>query len=175
MPPRPLPGEPLPLDLLNTAWIAADGRHDLLAEKAGAREWLELHGLEGPSGAGARRKLIDTREALRALLEDRAGAAPRAAVNAVLAHGVERTELTGAGLSRALEAPAGWVVPWRCATALFELLDARGDRIKACANPECVLWFLDVSRPGTRRWCSMATCGNRDKAVRHGRITGKAV
>jgi predicted RNA-binding Zn ribbon-like protein len=52
---------------------------------------------------------------------------------------------------------------------MVTLLETRADRIRGCANPECVLWFLDTSRPGTRRWCSMASCGNRDKAVRHGR------
>ncbi|MFG2951443.1 CGNR zinc finger domain-containing protein [Streptomyces adustus] len=24
-------------------------------------------------------------------------------------------------------------------------------------------WFLDTSRPGNRRWCSMGTCGNQSK------------
>jgi predicted RNA-binding Zn ribbon-like protein len=36
-------------------------------------------------------------------------------------------------------------------------------RIQACANPECRVLFVDRSRPGTRRWCSMETCGNRAK------------
>jgi predicted RNA-binding Zn ribbon-like protein len=30
-----------------------------------------------------------------------------------------------------------------------------------------VLWFYDTTRNGTRRWCSMAICGNRAKAHRH--------
>ncbi|WP_279579087.1 CGNR zinc finger domain-containing protein [Fodinicola feengrottensis] len=36
-------------------------------------------------------------------------------------------------------------------------------RVHACANPDCSALFLDSSRPGTRRWCSMDTCGNRAK------------
>jgi predicted RNA-binding Zn ribbon-like protein len=33
-------------------------------------------------------------------------------------------------------------------------------RVRGCANPTCGALFLDSSRPGTRRWCSMDTCGN---------------
>lgn len=36
-------------------------------------------------------------------------------------------------------------------------------RLKNCANPDCRIIFLDTSRPGARRWCSMDTCGNRAK------------
>lgn len=37
---------------------------------------------------------------------------------------------------------------------------AHRQRIRRCKNPECQLWFLDLSRPGQRAWCSMARCGN---------------
>lgn len=36
-------------------------------------------------------------------------------------------------------------------------------RVRPCASPTCGALFLDHSRPGTRRWCSMDTCGNRAK------------
>ncbi|SHL93409.1 CGNR zinc finger domain-containing protein [Actinacidiphila paucisporea] len=36
-------------------------------------------------------------------------------------------------------------------------------RLHACASPDCGALFLDHSRPGTRRWCSMDICGNRAK------------
>jgi predicted RNA-binding Zn ribbon-like protein len=165
--PRPLTGEPLPLDLLNTTWIAADGPHDLLADEPGARLWLDAHGFDAPADARARRALRDAREAMRELLLDRSAIEP---INAVLEHGARRPVVSAAGVGDEVDAPAAWRVPWICAAALVELLEARGDRIRGCANPECVLWFLDTSRPGTRRWCSMAACGNRDKALRHGRI-----
>lgn len=38
-------------------------------------------------------------------------------------------------------------------------------RIKQCEGNGCPLWFLDVSKNGKRRWCSMAVCGNRAKAA----------
>jgi predicted RNA-binding Zn ribbon-like protein len=36
-------------------------------------------------------------------------------------------------------------------------------RLRPCASPTCGALFLDHSRPGTRRWCSMDVCGNRAK------------
>lgn len=36
-------------------------------------------------------------------------------------------------------------------------------RIRQCAADDCPLVFVDTSRPGTRRWCSMERCGNRHK------------
>ncbi len=37
--------------------------------------------------------------------------------------------------------------------------------IRRCANPKCRLFFYDDSRTHRRRWCSMATCGNRHKVA----------
>lgn len=39
------------------------------------------------------------------------------------------------------------------------------ERLHAC--PRCGWLFVDTSRGGKRRWCSMQTCGNREKASRH--------
>jgi predicted RNA-binding Zn ribbon-like protein len=38
-------------------------------------------------------------------------------------------------------------------------------RVKECARPDCTLLFVDASRSGRRRWCSMDACGNRAKTV----------
>ena len=37
-------------------------------------------------------------------------------------------------------------------------------RVRVCAAEDCELFFVDASRPGRRRWCSMERCGNRAKA-----------
>jgi predicted RNA-binding Zn ribbon-like protein len=42
-------------------------------------------------------------------------------------------------------------------------------RIKRCEGVNCAIPFLDTSRPGTRRWCSMERCGNRAKVTAHRR------
>ena len=39
--------------------------------------------------------------------------------------------------------------------------------IKNCEWPACNLYFLDVSKNGKRRWCTMSVCGNRAKAAAH--------
>ena len=39
--------------------------------------------------------------------------------------------------------------------------------VKKCESPTCVLHFLDTTRGGRRRWCSMAVCGNRAKQAAH--------
>ena len=38
------------------------------------------------------------------------------------------------------------------------------DLVRKCENPECILYFYDISKNHRRRWCSMAGCGNRAKA-----------
>ena len=38
-------------------------------------------------------------------------------------------------------------------------------RVRTCAG--CTLLFIDRSRPGTRRWCSMERCGNRNKTAHY--------
>ena len=47
-------------------------------------------------------------------------------------------------------------------------------KIKACAQPDCRMLFLDASRSSRRRWCSMDRCGSRakGKTFRH-RHNGK--
>jgi predicted RNA-binding Zn ribbon-like protein len=47
------------------------------------------------------------------------------------------------------------------------LVGAQLRRVRQCVNPACGWLFLDDSKSGTRRWCSMSTCGNRAKAHRH--------
>jgi predicted RNA-binding Zn ribbon-like protein len=39
--------------------------------------------------------------------------------------------------------------------------------VKACEGPTCTLLFADHTRGRTRRWCSMALCGNRAKQAAH--------
>ncbi|WP_416799052.1 CGNR zinc finger domain-containing protein [Ciceribacter azotifigens] len=40
-------------------------------------------------------------------------------------------------------------------------------RLKRCAGVNCGWFFFDRSKPGRRRWCDMATCGNAAKYARH--------
>ena len=47
------------------------------------------------------------------------------------------------------------------------IVGADAARVRQCANDRCLWLFLDDSKNGTRRWCSMQACGNRAKAHRH--------
>src|SRR5690348_11999527 len=150
MDPRPLTGEPLALDLLNTEWIAGGQRRDLLAEAFA--EWG--HPDADPAA------LTTTRAAIRSALDGDPDA-----LNAVLAHGALVDRLGPDGPERALRVDdERWRLPWLAAQNLLELLRDHPNRIRTCANHDCVLWFYDGSRSGKRQWCSMATCGNRAKA-----------
>ncbi|CAL9498563.1 CGNR zinc finger domain-containing protein [Streptomyces sp. enrichment culture] len=44
---------------------------------------------------------------------------------------------------------------------------AYGHRVRECGAHDCHLLFVDTSRPGRRRWCSMERCGNRQKVRAH--------
>jgi predicted RNA-binding Zn ribbon-like protein len=60
------------------------------------------------------------------------------------------------------------------AREMIELLSGPfSGRIRECASGDCPLVFVDTSRPGARRWCSMERCGNRHKlrALRARRAT----
>jgi predicted RNA-binding Zn ribbon-like protein len=48
-----------------------------------------------------------------------------------------------------------------------ELTGGDPARIRVCASDSCQDIFYDGSRTSRRRWCDMATCGNRAKAARH--------
>ena len=57
---------------------------------------------------------------------------------------------------------------WPVALSAAELLAAPDRaRVGVCADERCGWLFLDTSKSGRRRWCSMEGCGNRAKARRH--------
>jgi predicted RNA-binding Zn ribbon-like protein len=50
---------------------------------------------------------------------------------------------------------------------VHEIANGRPERFRICDNETCRWVFFDASPTGRRRWCSMASCGNRAKARRH--------
>ena len=88
-------------------------------------------------------------------------------LGAVLPH--RRLERIGTRLqwsweeSETLERPL-----WPVVLTTAELLaDVRRRRLRDCPVPDGCGWlFLDTSKNGSRRWCSMRTCGNISKARR---------
>lgn len=167
--PRPLPDEPLPIDLLNTELISGGVRVDLLADSDGLRIWLRAIGRpELPASTAALAALHEARGAVRGVLEDADDDLARRRLNAVLDLGRRRDALGDDGPTTVVEVQREEDrLPWEAASALLDLLRTDRDRLRPCDGHQCVLWFHDTSRSGRRQWCSMAVCGNRAKARRH--------
>ena len=96
-----------------------------------------------------------------------------AEINRVLGRsaGTRRIELQGDGtFVRAFvpvgDAFAGLLIPIVDGAADALILDELA-RVRRCADPRCGRVFQDETKNGRRRWCDMATCGNRAKAARH--------
>jgi predicted RNA-binding Zn ribbon-like protein len=190
-----LVGNALCLDFANSVNQRADPRHDWLAEPDGLRRWAVLAGLPRP----VRRPADDTVSAAVELREAvyrtfSAVAAGRPVIRAGSAADTARITGTCAeGLSDAAlvtdpehaddRAPyrLEWKragdprrVLWAVADSALELLrHGPLDRVGEC--PACGWVFLDTSRNGRRRWCSMAMCGGAVKSARHyARTSGRA-
>ncbi|WP_176047863.1 ABATE domain-containing protein [Burkholderia sp. BCC1644] len=88
-----------------------------------------------------------------------AEAAPRVALARI--DGAYGWRIGGMGATlAALLSPVLW-------SAIDLLGGARLAKVKRCANDACQWLFIDDSKNGSRRWCSMSSCGNRAKAYRH--------
>ena len=91
-----------------------------------------------------------------------------AALNAALAKAPARRCVQRGGWDIGTPAPSAFTL---LAPALWSAADLlvgnQLARVRQCANPECGWLFLDDSKSGNRRWCSMSACGNRAKAHRH--------
>ena len=167
-------GGHLVLDLLNTIEMRAEGTVDHLADAPAVARWLVESGIEGVAVDGR------TVLAIRALRE-----AVRDLVLARLAG--EKGDV--ATLNEYLAAGAGhWAVEWKArgrrpdrrfvrsrggpearlaqlAESTAELLAAREFAVRRCGNPECTRFFHDPTATRRRRWCEMASCGNRMKVA----------
>jgi predicted RNA-binding Zn ribbon-like protein len=155
---------------VNTADLE-DGTDALAAPPALAR-WLEEHGLA--RGAAATESDVaaarELREAIRGLLLENNGARAREESAATLSRTAERARLAlrfeaagGARLEPAapgVEGALGRLV----AIAAAAMADGTWPRLKACQADPCGWAFYDHARNHSRRWCSMAVCGNRTKA-----------
>lgn len=129
------------------------------------------------------------REWFRAFVRDHAGRPlqPSALddldpINRILAGGNSYRQIEAWKSPERDDAPNGPALRWRherrwhsADALLLPLAEAMGDaicqadfaRVKNCEGPTCTLWFHDISKNHTRRWCSMAVCGNRAKAAAH--------
>lgn len=184
-------GGRLCLDFVNTAnWQNGAALDERLNTMRDLHVWAQRLGLidrKARSGltAGARaapnraarelREALALRQSLRCILgaiADGARPGPRDALedlNRVLGQRAG-CRLRGSRGGFALDpgaSLASWLTRPVAYSALELLTSARLDRLRLCPGQRCGWMFLDESPNGLRRWCSMATCGNRHKAQRH--------
>jgi len=180
------------LDFVNTQVMGDDGVADLLHHSDDFRHWAEDAGLcEKDSGTGVSKKsdtglkggdVLDQVKSFRAelrkqaerfaaghlasdafvqRLNDRLAAGPRrAAVNRTRDGFDLRFALAGSIDTSAL-------LSLIAESAAHYLVHGQASRLKTCEDNGCILFFYDTSKNNARRWCSMATCGNRAKAKAH--------
>ena len=194
-PPFVFVAERLWLDFVNTDDVRRGERVDALRDFDALVRWLEAaavldaeramgirrRALQQPAGATA--ALADARRvraALRALAE-RGTHMPDvchyavAEINRVLGRsaGTRRLEPRGDGCFVRSFVPvgdafAGLMIPVvECAADALVMRELH--RVRRCADVRCSRVFFDATKNGRRRWCDMATCGNRAKAARHRR------
>ncbi|WP_329044754.1 CGNR zinc finger domain-containing protein [Amycolatopsis sp. NBC_01488] len=104
------------------------------------------------------------REAIYELLTGEVREPVRRRLNRFAALPVPAPSLTTAGELRWQAAdPAEAMLALLARDALELVTSPESGRVRRCAGERCGALFLDTSRPGTRRWCSMEICGNQAK------------
>lgn len=139
---------------------------ELLSTAADLDRWLVSSGLAGRTPRATEEDAAlarELREAIYALAAGRPTSAARTKLNAVAAMRAARPSLTASG-QLAMEGSAREYLATIAGLGVELLGSADRDRIRQCEGEGCALLFLDLSRSGARRWCSMQGCGNRAKA-----------
>jgi predicted RNA-binding Zn ribbon-like protein len=174
------------LDLVNTLELTNGVPEDELRSADDGLAWLSARGLghEEPMRAQAARdperwlgRLRDVRAALREVWDAEVGNRPPGAAAVAVLNGLlaraPRTTLRATATGIAVEHshvdadPTGEALARVAQTLVDAVAAGSTGRFRVCANDGCRWVFEDTSRAGRRRWCDMATCGNRAKARRH--------
>ena len=173
------------LDFINTFGLSRGQHFDDFDSTRAALDWLHqrtgLEPAEVPESEAALARISAARGAFRevwdALAEDRPPAAGAIEeVNRVLRHRSllelqdAPTDSDRCGL-RLGSRFSGDELDCALAELAEPLVRTVGKGVaelaRICANDECRWVFFDSSRTHQRRWCDMASCGNRAKAARH--------
>jgi predicted RNA-binding Zn ribbon-like protein len=180
-------GNHLALDFLNTRLVLPEGPKELLSGVDALVRWFVASGLltrqngkglakkwsDTPQAAVLLRELLKFRERLRAVVvRQEAGFSASdafiAELNSLLKQhpsviALQRNgEKLGLETAFELEKPNDLWAP--IAIAVAELLsEVSPVRLRKCEA--CIVHFLDTSKKGSRRWCSMNICGNKIKVA----------
>lgn len=137
---------------------AAIARDAAAAQKV-LRQALQLREAIYGIGSAIARGEAPPRAELRTLKEFAGGALGPADL-APIPGGGYAFDFSAAPAHIALLGPVAW-------SALDLLSTGNLERLKQCPGHDCGWLFFDHSKNNSRRWCDMATCGNRTKARRH--------
>jgi predicted RNA-binding Zn ribbon-like protein len=138
---------------LEKAWGKSARAQQVVEEARRLREDWRKEVLSLETGANVHRTAIDQLNKLLA-------AYPMVATVRHTGSGLEM------GLSFEPSQPEDLFAPLAQAFAKL-FTEADRSRLRKCG--QCVLHFLDTSKKGTRRWCSMQLCGNRLKVAAYAR------
>ncbi len=174
------------LDFCNTVgeWVAGRPERDKLVTPGHLLAWAGTAGLLTPAeAAGLRRptspdRLLGRARAFRAALHELVTAALSGRRSDATAVATVNHEVARARSALRLE-PVRDGYGWRwgdptdperpllaVALTAADLLAGPLERVHRCRGERCSWLFLDTSRGGQRRWCSMSTCGNAAKVRR---------
>jgi predicted RNA-binding Zn ribbon-like protein len=159
----------LALDFVNTVGNRLGDAEDYLVRAADVTRWARLAGL-GPVTVTPRQLHVvrATREEMYHLF--RGGSL--APLNARLP--TRRLERRGGVVRWRWDDPDRLLGPILLSAAEL-LVSGAQTKIRQCDDETCGWLFLDRSRAGRRRWCSMADCGNRAKVRRYYRRWGEVL
>jgi predicted RNA-binding Zn ribbon-like protein len=173
-------------DLCNTRPVIDGDEVELLTDLEALAAWTRRAGIASDvsldeiadgEAAATVRFVHRLRDALREVLEGGGRDADAVeALDAVVGEEGGRLRVTiGASEPVGLAAPTPAAqLRLDVALAALDILHHDLRLVRRCANPVCVLLFLDLSKSGRRRWCSMSVCGNRAKVAAHyARTTGR--
>lgn len=163
----------LALDVANSvSWRGTEREVDHLRDATAALAWAEAQDLvDGNFVVEDPAMLLSELHTLRAAIETVGGAiasgraAPRGGLVVICnmaAHSLARAEPSGVPLHLRFAdrdeiiGPIAWA-------ALDLLRSDKHARLKQCPRDDCRWLFIDRTKNGSRRWCDMGTCGNREK------------
>ena len=162
-------GSRLGIDLTWTIRFRSVQPVELLVTGHDLRDWAGDAGLPA-AGLPSDSELVDARvlreaiyRAARSVIDGHAiTTVDRKVINHAATTAVPVPRLTASGTSE-LVAPADTFTPILAMVArdAIDVLSRGDGRLRLCADERCSLVFYDESRPGQRRWCATARCGNR--------------
>ncbi|MEI3611362.1 CGNR zinc finger domain-containing protein [Pseudogracilibacillus sp. SO30301A] len=172
------------INLLNTTYNSNKEQVDILVDSSKTLQWLEANNLlrESDTLALENKELLDSLiyglHSLRNLckiimsdLERHGELVPNTADQLVKLVKQVKVDLTIVQKNDKLVLASEGItakdhVLYNIVDSIIHTLESTStNRIRKCEAPECCLYFVDTSKAGKRRWCSMKLCGNRKKAA----------